>query len=1189
MDKILAIVDDPNNLKQLEFIIKKAFPASHFFSAPDGAIGIRMAKKEDPEIILVNLTRKGVDVCSQLKMDQQLQDRPILLFTSSAEVTVDRKKALEIGVEAFPCLPIDEIGLIALIRTFVKIKSTYRNYQEEKELRIKTEKELAVNEKRFKQVARKSGVWIWEVDALGKYTYFSESGETILGYKPEEVIGEKYFYDFFAPEVKEELKNAAMDSFSKKLPFVDFENPNIHKDGHLVMLETSGVPLLDSEGNLTGYRGADRDITERKLAKEALLQSENDLNYAQDIAQMNSWEMNLITNRLIGSKNFYQMMGVPLGTQIKTELFMERVHPEDLHIVEEKLDEIRATKKPVTYDIRLRMSDNKYKWIQNNIVPEFEGENLTCLKGVNIDITEKKEADEKIRYQNERLSAIIKAMPDLIFVIDKNGKYLEVFASKPEKLLITPDNIIGNNISEAFTEEMTSLFMGMIREVLDRKEMVVINYVISLPDSPSTNFEARIAPVDDDKVLILSRDTTLQARKEAEIKKLSMAVEQSPVSIVITDLNANIEYVNPAFEETTGYSFEEALGRNPRILQSGMTDKAVYLKMWETIVAGNEWHGEWINKKKNGELFWENISISPIHDNTGNITNYLAVKLDITERKQTEEILKQNEEKYRYMFVNNPQPMWIYDTETLSFLEINRAAINHYGYSRGEFLSMTIKDIRPKEEVDLMMKSVALSNNYYNSFGEWRHCKKNGEIIDVEIISHAITYNGRKARHILVNDITKRKKTENEIRELNANLEEKIEQRTIQLAQANEILMKEIEERKKAENEIMKARIEAERANLAKSEFLSRMSHELRTPMNSILGFAQLLEMGEINAKQKKGISHILRSGKHLLDLINEVLDISRIESGRLSLSLEPVKLEGVIYETMDIVRLQADNRNLNLQLVNSPSNQLSIKSDRQRLKQILLNLISNAVKYNREGGSVTVRTEKMPPNVEGTVSIRISVSDTGPGISPEDLPKLFQPFERIGAEKSSTEGTGLGLAVVKKLIDAMGGNLGADSEPGNGSTFWFEMPYCENQLETAEKSGKLTELESGPTGKNGTILYIEDNTSNVELVEQVLTIRHSSIQLITNARGKQAVKLAITHKPDLILLDLNLPDIHGTEVLSLLQAEEKTRAIPVVVISADAIPKSIEKLLKAGAKNYLTKPIDVLELMKIIDEFVVG
>lgn len=394
---------------------------------------------------------------------------------------------------------------------------------------------------------------------------------------------------------------------------------------------------------------------------------------------------------------------------------------------------------------------------------------------------------------------------------------------------------------------------------------------------------------------------------------------------------------------------------------------------------------------------------------------------------------------------------------------------------------------------------------------------------------------------------------------------------------------------KGAEKEMQNARIEAEKANMAKSEFLSRMSHELRTPMNSILGFAQLLEMGSLNSSQNKGVKHILRSGKHLLDLINEVLDISSIEAGHITLSLEPIWVSGVIQEIIDIAMPLANRLLLKIDFDEAVDKLIFIKSDRQRLKQVLINLINNAIKYNKVGGSVHLKVEKKQENSEGIALVRISVIDSGLGISADDIPKLFMPFERIGADKSITEGSGLGLTVVKKIMDALGGTIGVESVLGEGSTFWFELPHVDSPLETMQKNGNLTDYESNMANKKGTILYIEDNASNIELVEQILSIQRSEINLITKIYGTQAVPLAIEYQPDLILLDLDLPDIHGSEVLKRLQAEEKTSEIPVIIISADAGPQQIEKLMKAGARNYLTKPLNVVDFLKVIDEYLLS
>ena len=396
-----------------------------------------------------------------------------------------------------------------------------------------------------------------------------------------------------------------------------------------------------------------------------------------------------------------------------------------------------------------------------------------------------------------------------------------------------------------------------------------------------------------------------------------------------------------------------------------------------------------------------------------------------------------------------------------------------------------------------------------------------------------------------------------------------------------------ITDRKKAEDEIIMARHEADKANLAKSEFLSRMSHELRTPMNSILGFAQLLQMGELTPKQAKGVNHIRQSGKHLLDLINEVLDIARIEAGKISLTMEAIPVKKVMLEVIDLLRPLANARNLTIEVINSPNDDVLVKSDYQRLKQVVINLLTNAIKYNIESGKIRIKTEMFPATEEMEGRVRILIIDTGLGILPEDLSKLFKPFERIGADKTLTEGTGLGLAVVEKLMTAMGGLIGVESKIGEGTTFWIEFPHIENTV--IPDSEDFTESEPGEAtvNKTGKILYIEDNSSNVYLVEQILAESRPNIELITSLTGKQALQLALEYLPDLILLDLNLPDLQGDIVLNQLQGNEKTSKIPVVIVTADAIPHKLSKLINLGAKNYITKPFEVMNFLKIVDEFI--
>ena len=386
----------------------------------------------------------------------------------------------------------------------------------------------------------------------------------------------------------------------------------------------------------------------------------------------------------------------------------------------------------------------------------------------------------------------------------------------------------------------------------------------------------------------------------------------------------------------------------------------------------------------------------------------------------------------------------------------------------------------------------------------------------------------------------------------------------------------EMEDDSGAPEQVRQAQLEAVRANRAKNEFLSRMSHDLRTPLNAILGFAQILEMEDLTRDQADSVQQILHGGVHLLELINEILDISRIEAGQLSLTPEPVPVAEVVRRVVELARPLGGAQNVALNIAwGDGEPDLYVRADRQRLKQVLMNLVSNGIKYNTPGGDVHVSWERRGQ------SVRITVTDTGPCIPVEKRPLIFQPFERLGAEQTGIEGTGLGLSVAKGLVEAMAGRIGLDSVPGVGSTFWIELPISAAPPPAAAD----VPVRALPRARGaGSILYVEDNLSNIRLLERLLS-RRPDLHLSTATTGSAALDRAWELQPDLILLDLHLPDMRGEDVLRGLRADVLTAHIPVAVLSADATASQQARLLASGATAYLTKPLKVAELLQLLDE----
>jgi PAS domain S-box-containing protein len=613
--------------------------------------------------------------------------------------------------------------------------------------------------------------------------------------------------------------------------------------------------------------------------------------------------------------------------------------------------------------------------------------------------------------------------------------------------------------------------------------------------------------------------------------------ELSSSMLCVAGFDGHFRRLNPAWMRTLGWTEEELRSRpfiefvHPEDRERTAAETASLAdEGYRTVDFENRYQCKDGNYRA---LVW---SATSLHEE-GLI---YAMARDRTAAKQAEDELRSSERFLSSVLENLPNMVFVKDAKELRFLRFNRAGELLLGTSREELIGKSDYDLFPAEEADFFVRKD-------------REVLASGEVLDIPQESIETASNGARILHT---------------RKISIADEDGKPRYLLGISD-------DITDRNLAERAAEAARDEAERANRAKSEFLSRMSHELRTPLNAVIGFGQLLELDDLDQRQREGVEQILKGGRHLLELINEVLDISRIESGTMTMSVEPVHLGSVLAEALSLIRPLADDAQVRLTGDPSELAEVHVRADQQRLKQVLINLLSNAVKYNRPGGEVRVGTT---PSVDGRVEV--AVADTGHGMTAEQLERLFDPFDRLGAESGEVEGTGLGMPLSIGLMEAMGGTIRAESEPGAGTTMRVELPAAPAPLALASANGepKPEHLVS----EDRTIVYVEDNLSNLKLVEQTLE-RLPAVRLIPAMYGQLGFELARQHRPDMILLDLHLPDLHGHEVLERLKTDAVTRDIPVVVVSADATRAQVERLLAAGAAEYLTKPIDVERLLGVV------
>ena len=908
------------------------------------------------------------------------------------------------------------------------------------------------------------------------------------------------------------------------------------------------------------------EIAERREAEAALQRREE---HFRLLIENSSDVASILDTRGI---NIYQspsgerVLGYRPDEMVGTSTF-ERIHPDDREIARRALTRV-AQNPGTTETVELRYRHRNGSWR----ILESSGRTLlpdSAAAGIVInsrDVTERRRTNDELRFQKALLEAQGEASIDGILMVSPTGEILS-FNRRFAELWGIPREVL-----DARSDQ--TAIQAVLDSLVDPEEFLErVRYLYEHPDEESRDelhladgrvFDRYSAPVKSADAELYGRiwyfrDITERRQAEVALRKSEQrfrsVVENASDLVSLLDTEGMILYQSPAVERTYGYAQDELVGRSAFELVHPDDAPAVMSRLADLVAhPGESRSAEFRFLHKDGH--WVHVdaagtTLCPNSAEDGIVVN----SRDITDRKRTEMRLRETTRFLENLIASSPGVIFRGSGETFHTTYISPNAEAVLGYSAEEFLAdphLWVSRTHPDDREAVTEKLAgAMASGQVQLTYEYRFRNRRDEyrnlLASVRFEHEPSTGTVEVLGYTF--DVTPLKKAEAALRS--------------------------------AKEEAEAAREVAERANRAKSEFLSRMSHELRTPMNSILGFAQILARRDLPADQARGVDHIIRAGRHLLNLINEVLDLARIEANRHTLSIEPVHAGTLLQEALSMMRPTAAQNACALDETIPAEADRYVRADRQRLTQVVLNLLSNAVKFNRRGGSVRLLSKVDEAN-GGRLSI--GVRDTGPGIPPERMSELFLPFSRLEADEAGIEGTGLGLTLSRRLVEAMGGEIRVVSEVGKGSTFWIDLPLAERPaVETSESGATTPPVTSGGDGRPATVLYIEDNLANLSLVETIYEDR-PEIQLIPALQGRLGLELARQHDPDLILLDLHLPDVAGEEVLRQLRAEEATAATPVVVISADATPRQINSLLKAGALDYLTKPLDIDRFREVVD-----
>ncbi|KPK87346.1 MAG: hypothetical protein AMS27_02595 [Bacteroides sp. SM23_62_1] len=918
------------------------------------------------------------------------------------------------------------------------------------------------------------------------------------------------------------------------------------KNGKTIEWYTKPV-LINSEkiGRVWSYR----NITEKLKAIEAVVEIES---RAQNIINrspfgMHSYKVDENNELVLIEANAAADRITGIDTKKLLGLPIHKAFPS---ADKELIDRYRraALKGELWEKTDLYYEDNNIKGAYDIIAFQIAPREMAVLFQ---DITERKKTEEKLRLSEEKYRMIFQNITDVYFEIDPDLIIREISPSVSTISDYSREELIGKHLSN-FTVD--SRIMNEFVTLLMEKEHLH-DYDVPLKDRDGRIIycSANVMLEKDTlgqplQIIGTLRDITERKENRDKILKLSRAVEQSPVSVVITDTQGTIEYVNPKFTQITGYSFDEAIGQNPRILKTGYSPASFYKELWDTIIQGKEWKGEFHNKRKDGTTFWESASISPIRNSHGEITHYLGIKEDISELKKIQQTLEESELHYRNLYMQAPNGYQSLNQEGF-IIEVNPAWTEITGYQKSDVVGKWFGDFLTKPgQSEFNINFATLLTTGYTSDDEYELQRKNGEIIQISI-------NGRtnydidgtlKQTHCIITNIT---------------------------------------ERKKVEKELKIAKEKAEQSDKLKTAFLANMSHEIRTPMNAILGFSELLKSKSLSLQDQQDYINLIHAkGNELMLIISDLIDISRIEAGDIGLVKSKFPVNNFLDDLFS--EFKADRLSQTKQKIHFRKNFQDdmnpvIYTDKHRLKQVLCNLLYNSLKFTNEG-FIELGYDL------NDKEIQFFVKDSGIGIDESKHKVIFERFTQADDSYSRRYGgTGLGLAISKQIIHMLGGDIWVESKKDHGSTFYITLKISEENesLILKEKKIRKTAVEKLDLS-NKRILIAEDDGSNYLFLESLL--RNTNADLIWAKNGVLALEIFRSNPQlDLIIMDIRMPEMNG--LLATEEIRKTNKSIPIIALTAFAFTDDREKSLKSGCNEHISKPIKAEDLKLTLKKYLLS